>query len=58
MLKRRIPFDISKIDCQAMDASTVYIENFPKEMTNQDMAKVFKRAGTIRHVSMPTFKDK
>ena len=41
-----------------MDASTVYIENFPNEMTNEDMAKVFKRAGIIRHISMPTFKDK
>lgn len=26
-------------------------------MTNYDIAKIFKRAGSIRHVSMPAFKD-
>lgn len=40
-----------------MDACTVYIENYPVQMTNYDIAKIFKRAGSIRHVSMPAFKD-
>ena len=58
MLKRRIPFDISKLNLKSMEESTVYIENFPLEMTSEDMAKLFKRAGLIRHISMPKFKDR
>jgi len=39
-----------------MDKSTVYVENFPTHLTHSELARIFSRAGTILHVSMPKFK--
>lgn len=58
LLKRRIPFKSKSVDKAAMEASTVYVEELPKDVSQVDLAKVFKQVGTIRHVSLPRFKDK
>ena len=57
-IKRRIPFKFNKIDTKAMENSTIYIENFPATMDQLDMAVLFQRAGAIRNLSMPSFRDK
>lgn len=40
-----------------MDSATIYVENFPEHLTHKEFAKLFARAGPIRNVSMPKFKD-
>ena len=30
LVKRRIPFELNKVDCEKMDSCTVYVENFPE----------------------------
>jgi len=56
-LKRRIPFVLQKIDQTQMDACTIHIEGFPKEMTPESMVKVFSRAGVVRHIKLPKQPD-
>jgi RNA recognition motif-containing protein len=56
-VKRRIPFDIKVVDKKQIDASTIYVENFPEHLTHRELAKLFARAGTIRNVTMPKYKD-
>lgn len=56
-VKRRVPFDEKAVDRALMDQATVYIENFPEHLTHKEMARLFARAGTIRNVIMPKFKD-
>ena len=56
-VKRRIPFDVAAIDKKQIDACTIYIENFPVHLTHKELAKLFARAGMIRNVTMPKFKD-
>ena len=55
LVKRRIPFDIKKVDGDKMDGCTVYVENFPEQLTHQEIAKLFSRAGEIRNVRVPKF---
>ena len=55
LVKRRIPFDIKKVDGDKMDSCTVYVENFPEQLTHQEIAKLFSRAGEIRNVRVPKF---
>jgi len=33
----------------------IYVENFPNNLTHEKLASIFKRAGKIRHVSIPKF---
>ena len=33
LVKRRIPFDIKRVDKIKMDNCTVYVENFPEELS-------------------------
>ena len=40
-----------------MDACTIHIEGFPKEMTPESMVKVFQRAGVVRHIKLPKMPD-
>jgi RNA recognition motif-containing protein len=40
-----------------MDAATVYIESFPKEVTSQNMVNIFKRAGIVRYIKLPRLPD-
>ncbi len=40
-----------------MNACTIHIESFPKEMTAESMVKVFTRAGVIRHIKLPRLLD-
>jgi len=40
-----------------MDACTIHIEGFPKEMTPESMVKVFSRAGVVRHIKLPKQPD-
>ena len=58
LLKRRLPFNIERIDNEKMDACTVYVENFPENLTLEHIAKIFARAGEIRNVTLPKFKQK
>ena len=57
LLKRRIPFDIKRVDTPQMDASTVYVENFPESLNLSDIAKIFSRAGEIRNITLPKFAE-
>ena len=34
LMKRRLPFDIERVNSERMDASTVYVENFPPQLTH------------------------
>lgn len=34
-LKRRIPFSLKTVDLQSMHDATIYVENFPKEVTSE-----------------------
>lgn len=54
-IKRRIPFDMTKVNMKKMDTATVYVENFPEQLTHQEIAKLFSRAGEIRNVRVPKF---
>ena len=56
-LKRRVPFDKTKIDLQGMNLATVYCENFPNEVTAEQMESLFKRCGTVRYVKLPRLPD-
>ena len=56
LLKRRLPFELKRVDCAKMDSCTVYVENFPESLTLEHIAKIFARAGEIRNVTLPTFK--
>jgi RNA recognition motif-containing protein len=55
-LKRRIPFHIEAVDKNEMDKSMIYCERFPEEMTHDHLAQIFRKAGLIKHVSIPKFK--
>ena len=55
LVKRRIPFDLKRIDLTQMDQCTVYVENFPDSLSLQDIAKIFSRAGEIRNITLPKF---
>lgn len=55
LLKRRLPFDLKRVDLASMDKNTVYVENFPDSLLLQDIAKIFSRAGEIRNITLPKF---
>ena len=55
LMKRRLPFDLARVNSDRMDASTVYVENFPSQLTHSEIAKIFNRAGEIRNVRVPKF---
>ena len=55
LVKRRIPFDLKRINRENLDACTVYVENFPESLVIQDIAKIFKRVGEIRNITLPKF---
>lgn len=57
LLKRRLPFEIKRVDCAKMETCTVYVENFPESLTLEHIAKIFARAGDIRNVTLPKFKS-
>jgi len=40
-----------------MNECTIHIESFPKEMTAENMVKVFSRAGVVRHIKLPRLPD-
>lgn len=54
-LKRRIPFKYQAVDLKEFDKCMIYIENFPENITHDQLAQIFKRAGHIKHVSMPKY---
>lgn len=56
-LKRRIPFNPLKINSNLINECTIHIESFPKEMTAENMVKVFSRAGSVRHIKLPRLPD-
>lgn len=56
-VKRRIPFRINQVNTKEMDNCMIYVENFPENLDHEDLTKIFKRAGKIRHVSLPRFKN-
>ena len=56
-VKRRIPFKVDNINKELMDDSMVYLEKFPIEVGHQQLAEIFSRAGKVRHVSLPKFKN-
>ena len=55
LVKRRIPFDLKKMDSNKVDQCTVYLENFPESLKLEDIAKIFSRAGEIRNITLPKF---
>ena len=40
-----------------MDAATIYVESFPKEVTAENMASIFQRAGQLRFIKLPRYPD-
>ena len=56
-LKRRIPFRRDSVNTKETDNCMVYIERFPEELTNDQLVMIFKRAGHVKHVSMPKYKN-
>lgn len=56
-VKRRVPFDEKAVDRKLIDQATIYVENFPEHLTHRELARLFARAGAIRNVVMPKFKD-
>lgn len=56
LVKRRLPFDMKRVDTAQMDRNTVYVENFPESLSLESIAKIFSRAGKIRNVTLPKFK--
>ena len=55
--KRRIPFNLNKLDLSHMTKCMIYVENFPGDLQHQQLATIFSRAGKIRHISIPKFKN-
>lgn len=55
LVKRRIPFDLKKVDSNKVDQCTVYLENFPESLKLEDIAKIFSRAGEVRNITLPKF---
>lgn len=35
----------------------IYVERFPETLSHEDLSQIFKRAGKIRHISVPKFKS-
>lgn len=56
-VKRRIPFRINQVDLKQMDECTIYVERFPSIINHEHLSIIFKRAGKIRHISLPKFKN-
>jgi RNA recognition motif-containing protein len=56
-LKRRIPYKKDTARQREEDKAIVYLESFPEELSHEELASVFKRAGRIKHVSMPKYKN-
>jgi RNA recognition motif-containing protein len=55
LVKRRLHFDLKRIDLSQIDKCTVYVENFPDSLSIQNIAKIFSRAGEIRNITLPKF---
>lgn len=56
-LKRRIPFKKTEINRGLMDQCMVYLERFPEECTHEHLATIFRRAGHVKHVSIPKYAE-
>jgi RNA recognition motif-containing protein len=56
-VKRRIPFTMKDVNTVEIDRASVYVENFPEHLTHRELAKMFARAGPIRNVSVPKYKE-
>ena len=56
-VKRRIPFSAKDVNTIEIDEASIYVENFPEHLTHRELAKIFVRAGPIRNVSMPKYKE-
>jgi len=56
-LKRRVPFTLEAVDQKEVDKCMTYCENFPEELNHDKLAQIFRRAGHIKHVSIPKFKN-
>jgi RNA recognition motif-containing protein len=35
----------------------IYVENFPDTIDHEQLARIFKRAGKVRHISVPKYKE-
>jgi len=56
-IKRRLPFDLNRIDEKEVDQRTIYVEGYPVNLEHTEIAMIFQRAGEIANVMMPRFKD-
>ena len=57
-VKRRVPFRKETVqNPEEVDQSMVYVERYPEELSHEQLASIFQRAGKIKHVSMPKYKD-
>ena len=54
-LKRRIPFRRDALNQKECDKAMIYVEKFPEELNHEQLASIFKRAGHIKHVSIPKY---
>mmetsp|Transcript_15395 Transcript_15395/g.11200 ORF Transcript_15395/g.11200 Transcript_15395/m.11200 type:complete len:97 (+) Transcript_15395:384-674(+) len=52
-VKRRVPFNAKRIDSEEVDAKTVYVERFPCQLTEEQIAIIFKKAGKLMNISRP-----
>lgn len=61
-LRRIIKFTFQLLsdnkDKEDTDLRTIYVENLPPQITQEDIADIFKKCGTIVHVSLPKMHNK
>jgi RNA recognition motif-containing protein len=54
LVKRRLPFKMAPEMITEADSRTIYVENFPSTLSHMDLATIFKRAGSITNVMLPS----
>lgn len=40
-----------------MDESMIYVERVPSNVNHENLCNIFKRAGKVRHISLPKYKN-
>lgn len=59
MVRRKVAFNpnLTPEEQAKVDAKTVYIENFPENVTHEKIASIFSRVGKVVHVSLPRYEE-
>ena len=46
-----------EVNFKEIEDNTIYVESFPPEVTSENLVCIFKRAGNVRYIKLPRFKD-